>query len=157
MKPLAPLLALLSSCASLQVPKRQAVSIETEPPGAKVFYEGKHVGTTPCVVLMVPKESQFLAVHAEGHHPMMVDVDRHIAFGWLLVDLLTVPLFLVVDLMSESYWKIDDEPLVVPLVPASQMQPGLWRRPKQEKRDWREPRYYEGDGDSDRLGQQPDR
>ncbi|MBL6665011.1 MAG: PEGA domain-containing protein [Rickettsiales bacterium] len=60
MKLLTKLLAIISimfssSCAMIANDKKDSVSIESSPPGAQIYIEGKYMGNTPATINVEPK------------------------------------------------------------------------------------------------------
>lgn len=125
MKSLA-VLPLLASCALMATP-HGPVPIDSVPSGAVVLFEGKQVGTTPCVVPLERQRHPILTLRLDGYHDQRVMIEHPTVGPAAVVDLLLlIPAF--VDVACGVDYCIDPTPLLVELVPTNLPAPKVWRR-----------------------------
>jgi hypothetical protein len=74
--------AALSGCAAYQ-----NVGVESDPPGAQIYLDGKLVGTTPKQVRVSRERDHMVYLKREGYRPEPVVLEKHDAFDG--IDFLT--------------------------------------------------------------------
>jgi len=67
-----PLALLLAACASYQ-----NVAIESDPPGAEIFLDGKSVGDTPQSLRISREQPHTVYLKKEGFRPELVVLEKH--------------------------------------------------------------------------------
>lgn len=109
------LVLLFSGCASLIHGPTQMVVITSQPTGANVSVNGRHVGTTPYVTELrrsgVKTESGFadhvIGITREGYMPFMTEIDRRFD-GWFLGNILLGGLIgMAIDAANGSMYVLD--------------------------------------------------
>lgn len=107
----------LSGCATVMHTPTQAVTVRSEPPGAKVFVDDVDTGkTTPMSVrLQRVKQGTTLRVEQEGARPATIKLRRSVS-GWVAgnaVLTLLAPGGVAADYLSGSLYKLSPEAVLV--------------------------------------------
>lgn len=119
---------LLPSCASIVSHGPDLVPFTSEPSGAKVMRDGKHVGTTPCNLLFRRSEREplMLTLELDGHHAQEVTLKRSLN-GWLFGNLVFGGIIgIIIDLASGNSKYLPPRTVHVPLVATDQAPRGAF-------------------------------
>ena len=81
-------LGLLGGCALIVNGTTDSVRIESQPPGATIWVDGKAVARTPAKIYVARGHAQRISVQKDGYEPEDVVFQRHLDWGFILFDLL---------------------------------------------------------------------
>jgi hypothetical protein len=108
----------MTGCATLFAGGPDYVPVNTNPPGAWVYYNGMPVGQTPTMVHLERGRPAQIQIALEGFQPVMFMRDSQIN-GWFFANILwfytIVPW--VVDLVDGDWQRFDDTPIAIGLTP----------------------------------------
>ena len=107
------LVIVMSSCASIVAPGPDIVTVNSNPSGADVLYNGKNVGKTPVEVEVDRDASANLTLEKEGYNTVSVSPDKVIN-GWVFGNAIfgAIP-GLIVDFIFDNVTKYSVKPLNV--------------------------------------------
>lgn len=112
------------------------ISLNTNPPGAAAYVNGRYVGRTPVQVQLSTDRSHRVAFSARGYVPVQRTLVRSINVGWLLLDILWFPVGVIVDAITgkwgyfpESYISVQLQPAGHQHAPTNVPAPGQFSRP----------------------------
>ena len=109
-----------TGCAAIMTGTTQAVTVKSEPAGAKVEMDGKPVGQTPAVVTVVRGRSRVLKITKEGYEPLTVTLGTKFN-GWILGNAVFGGILgIIIDLGSGAFLWVDPEAVDVVLTPLAQ-------------------------------------
>lgn len=105
------LISVLSGCATIFSGTQTKVSVaQGNPSKAQVFLNGNFIGETP-TVFKIPKKSfggaSKIEIKAEGYKPLIVTIDKRVQAGFIVLDLLTGLVELVVDFADGAIYTAD--------------------------------------------------
>lgn len=109
----------MSSCATIVDGGPDAIPIDTIPPGAAVYLDGAHVGTTPCTIVADRSLEGEIRLELDGY---LIGHDRlqTTMNGWFLGNFILGGLIgIVVDMASGDITKFSERRRVVELTPVS--------------------------------------
>jgi outer membrane protein OmpA-like peptidoglycan-associated protein len=106
-----------SGCALLFAPKHRDVRVETDPPGAQILVDGIPAAVSPATVA-VNHDNREISLRKAGYADASCGVTSRFHWGYLVADLFSLGLFVVVDGVTNS-WTVPD-----PGYCATQLQPG---------------------------------
>ena len=109
------LIVLLSGCATLFNNKTPAVDLASTPAGAEVYVDGYYVGTTPVQVNLTVREDHVVEFRKEGHDTRTYRISRFVGFGWIVLDVLTGLVPIIIDLATGDWFMLDTEEVNVAL------------------------------------------
>lgn len=81
-----------TGCATIFQGRTQTVEVTSDPPGAKVFVNGKQMSTTPVDLMLNRKSTVTLRLEKEGYDPYEIRIKRTLS-AFLLSDLAVGALF----------------------------------------------------------------
>lgn len=100
---------MLSSCATMFTGDHDTVLIDSNPSGATVYIDGKMEGKTPLKTELKTDGSHFLRLELDGYQVGSGVIERHVKWGWQVVDLvISGGIGNVVDLIMPDGYKLDD-------------------------------------------------
>ncbi len=99
---------LFPSCALLFSGTKSPVSVQGNPAGADVYFQGNYIGQAP-VDVMVPRDanlSTYILVKKQNYQPQRFDIRSRISAGYLILDILWLPnvLPILVDFVSGAIY-----------------------------------------------------
>lgn len=102
---------ILSGCATIFSGTRAKVTVKDgNPASAKVFMNGNFIGNAP-VTFKIPKKSfgksSTIEIKADGYKPMTITIDKRVQAGFIILDLFTGVVELVVDFATGAIYKPD--------------------------------------------------
>lgn len=110
-------LVLLSGCATVMDGGPDRVNVNSSPPGANVYVDGKHVGTTPTTVALDRGQSGLIEFRKDGYETTTVYQNQQLN-GWLIGSICLGFWPLIIDVITENHQKFEDRPANVTLTPA---------------------------------------
>ena len=75
-------LLLQTGCATVFRGRAQTILVTSDPPGAKVFVNGKQMSRTPVDIRVIRKNSHIVRLEKEGYAPYEIRMKRGLS-GWL--------------------------------------------------------------------------
>lgn len=101
----------LSSCATIFSGTKSKVSVlDGNPSRASVYVNGNFVGETP-TSFKIPKKSfgksSQIEIRAQGYKPVTVTIEKRIQAGYIILDLLTGVVELIVDFATGAIYTAD--------------------------------------------------
>lgn len=103
-------LVLQTGCATILQPGPDHVPVTSIPDGAKVFLDGKEVGTTPMEVSIERDAEGVIRIEKEGYNPYTKDLDKKLA-GWSLLGSFPWAVPFLIDVMNHNQGKYSTKPL----------------------------------------------
>lgn len=102
---------LFSSCATIFSGTKAKITVEDGSPSkAQVFQNGNLIGETP-LSFQIPKKSfgkeSTIEIRAEGYKPVFVKIDKRVQAGFIVLDIFTGLLTLVVDFATGAIYTPD--------------------------------------------------
>jgi hypothetical protein len=89
-----------------------------DPPGAQVFVDGAPVGTTPTWIPLT-KQNRNIVMHANGYTDSGCVVTASVGAGWVVIDILTGFVPLIVDAITNDWQTVDQDTCAVRLSPSA--------------------------------------
>jgi hypothetical protein len=135
--------AALSGCASVVTGTSEVVKIESEPPGATVQIDGRHMGTTPRLVKLHRGGSKQVMLYKEGFEAETLEIGTKIN-GWFFGNVFLGLLPGIVDMANGSWMWIEPDAVSVTLRKKGEPRPEPLKpeapkpeekKPEEEKKD----------------------
>lgn len=101
------MIILFSGCATLLAPSTHPLSISSDPHGADVYVNGFKMGTTPVELSLKADRSYNIEFRKEGHESITRVVNTKVGAGWVVLDVLTGLVPVVIDAATGSWNKLD--------------------------------------------------
>jgi hypothetical protein len=76
-----------TGCATIFHGRMQTIEVTSDPPGARVFVNGKQMSSTPAEITVKRNSTVILRLEKKGYDPFEVKMKRGLS-GWILADLL---------------------------------------------------------------------
>lgn len=109
-------LFLLVGCGAIFTGTKQEISINSNPPGAKVTIKPTgQTGITPFTVSLEKKNQYTLLFEMEGYKPKEAFIDRNMRAGILILDILNGLVGVVVDAATGGWYKLSPTTVTVTL------------------------------------------
>ena len=103
----------LSGCATVLNNKDPEVEIISDPPAAEVYVDGNYYGRAPVRVDMTVRNDHVVVLRKEGYYDRTEQVTRFVGFGWIVLDILTGLVPLIIDMATGDWNMLETETLVV--------------------------------------------
>jgi len=103
----ASLVLLLSGCATLFKGPNERVSLSSDPKGAEVFVNDEYRGDTPLRLKLESRRSYRIEFRKEGYRPKVVNISNHIGAGWIILDVITGLVPVLIDAVTGSWYGLD--------------------------------------------------
>jgi len=115
----------LAGCATMFSDKTQTISINSNPSGALVTFNGLQIGTTPVGTLVRKRSDGVLMVQKEGYHPQTITVDTDMTGAFFLNIFwgLYFPLSSTTDVANNSAYEYSPDSFFVQLIPIGESLP----------------------------------
>lgn len=102
---------LLSGCATIFSGTKAKITVKDGTPSkAKVYRNGVYMGETP-TSFKIPKkafgEKSEIEIRAEGYKPLLIQIDKRVQAGFIVLDILTGIVELVVDFATGAIYTPD--------------------------------------------------
>ncbi len=78
---------MLAGCGTIMHGKKQAISIESQPTGARVTVDGTAIGTTPLIWPLERKNEHYIRIDLDGYESFEIALNQRIS-GWVWGNLL---------------------------------------------------------------------
>lgn len=104
---------LFSNCATIIKGKKEDVSFESKTVPVDVHIDGEFKGKTPLKVKLSAKQKYKIEFKKDGETIKVVDLDYHWGWGYFVVDLIMVVWPVAVDWLSDAWYTLDENKLVV--------------------------------------------
>ena len=108
-------LALSTGCATILKGKYQSLSVMSDPSDARVTINGSLVGKTPVVTRVNGTKEQVIEVSKEGYSTRTMIVTTSVGAGWIIADVLTGFIPLIVDVVTGDWNSLDNSNVSVSL------------------------------------------
>lgn len=99
---------LASGCAALFNNKQTNVQMNSNPVGAEVLVNGNRVGTTPMSVQLSNKDNHTVTFRMAGRNDVSCILNRKVEAGWIILDVLSGLIPIVIDAATGSWYGLDD-------------------------------------------------
>ena len=83
----------MSGCATIAHPKTSEVSINSNPEGASVFFDGNRVGKTPLTITASNKQPLTVSLKKEGYEEISKRVEVKTSTGCFVADCFLPPVY----------------------------------------------------------------
>lgn len=98
---------LMTHCAFVFKGERRDVHFNSEPNGARVFINGEFYGRTPVKLRLEPENIYVIEFRREGYEPVTRRLTNHIGAGWVILDVVTGLVPVLVDALTGSWYEFD--------------------------------------------------
>lgn len=99
----------LASCATLFKGTTEEVSFKTSQDPAEVWINGQMMGQTPMSLKLESKKTYTIEFKKEGYKPVTKTITNHVGAGWVILDVLTGLIPVVVDAATGAWYSLDQE------------------------------------------------
>jgi hypothetical protein len=108
-----------TGCATIMAPGPDQVPIQTNPPGAMVFINGRPIGQTPIIAALDRSvDVTDIRIMAQGFQP--VDIVRYkVINGWFWANFCLAIMPMVIDLVTGDVKRFDDTPIAIGMTPGN--------------------------------------
>jgi hypothetical protein len=103
------------SCATIFKGSQEYVGLQSDPSGAKVYIDGSYKGTTPIELHLESKRTYHIEFKMEGYDSETYTLTNHLGAGWVILDVLCGLIPVVVDAVTGSWYKLDQNMVGVTL------------------------------------------
>lgn len=108
----------LTSCATVFSGSKDEITVISEPEGADVIVNGVKIATTPAVLQLEKNDSHMLTVSLDGYESQSFNVSKKLGAGWLVLDILTGGVAIIVDAVTGNWNNLSPDNIAVTLTPA---------------------------------------
>ena len=98
-----------SNCATLFKGTTEEVRFSSEPQGAQVFINGALRGETPLSFKLECKKTYIIEFRKEGYKPRTYNIANHIGPGWIILDVFTGLIGIIVDASTGAWYSLDQK------------------------------------------------
>jgi len=105
----------LSNCATLFKGTKEEVNFNSNPIGAEVWIDGKMMGKTPVKFELKSKKEYVIEFKYEGYEIQTVNLTNHIGTGWIILDILTGLIPVIIDAATGAWYSFDEKNVNVTL------------------------------------------
>lgn len=107
---------LSTGCGTILAAKTKPIMVQSTPPGAEVLVNGMPSGVTPATVSVDNHKTQTITVRAPGYADGTCIVGTKIGVLWVVLDIvLTFPIGIIVDAVTNGWSEIDQSTCMVTL------------------------------------------
>lgn len=96
-----------SGCATIFSGSRDEIKLSSEPGGAKVVVDGQERGKTPLKLSLKKGKDYQVEFTKEGYEKKMVSLTYSLGAGWLILDILTGLVGILVDALTGNWNSLD--------------------------------------------------
>jgi hypothetical protein len=100
------------SCATIFKGSSENVRFESKPTGAEVWVDGYKLGTTPAVFKLESKKTYNVEFRLNGK-TKTVRLTNHMSAGYLILDILTGLVPVIIDAATGAWMKFDTNDVIV--------------------------------------------
>ena len=98
-----------ASCATLFKGNSSKVDFNSNPQGAQVYVNGNPMGETPIRVKLESKGNYAIEFRKEGFKTKTFNITNHVGAGWIILDIITGLLPVIVDAATGSWYELDQK------------------------------------------------
>lgn len=98
-----------TSCATLFGKKTHNLAVSSEPRNADVYVNGFKMGQTPVELKLKADKSYTIEFRKEGYESVTKVVNTKVGAGWIVLDVLGGGIPIIVDAVTGSWSKLDQE------------------------------------------------
>ncbi|MFC1611043.1 PEGA domain-containing protein [Myxococcota bacterium] len=109
----------LTGCATVFKGTKSDIDFYTEPAGAKVFANGRLVGTTPLETELESKQTYSIEFKKEGYQTKTLMVSNGVSAGWVILDFVLGVWPILVDGITGAWYGFDESEVHAVLEPGS--------------------------------------
>lgn len=106
---------LVSGCATILKGSSETVSFNSNPAGATVLIDGSPVGKTPTQLSLASKNSYKIEIKKDGYEPSNFILSNKVGAGWVILDVICGVVPVVIDLVTGSFYMLDQSQVNVSL------------------------------------------
>lgn len=100
---------LSSNCATLFKGTTDEVNFASDPQAAEVFVNGQSMGQTPIALTLKVNKSYTIEFRKEGYKSQTYTINNTIGAGWVILDVLTGLIGVIVDAATGAWYSLDQE------------------------------------------------
>lgn len=100
-------LFLFSSCATLFKGNSSKLDLNSEPQAAQVYVNGNLMGETPVRLKLESKGTYSIEFKKDGYKTKTVNIQNHVGAGWIVLDVLTGLVPVIIDAMTGAWYGLD--------------------------------------------------
>ena len=105
----------VSGCAALFNQNSEPVTITSQPSGAQAFVDGNPIGRTPANTKLSASDNHLILVRMKGYEDKSTILNYHVGAGWVILDILTAIIPVIIDAVTESWYELDENSVHVVL------------------------------------------
>jgi hypothetical protein len=98
-----------TSCALVFKGTKQEVVFGSDPQRAEVYVNGVRMGETPLTLKLVTRQTYAIEFRREGYKPKSVQVNNKVGAGWVVLDILTGLVPIVIDAATGAWYSLDQK------------------------------------------------
>jgi hypothetical protein len=100
-------ITLLPGCATVFKGPNEHVSLNSDPRGAEVYINDAYMGDTPLRIKLEARHGYRIEFRKEGYKPKVVTISNHIGAGWVVLDVITGLVPVLIDAVTGSWYGLD--------------------------------------------------
>jgi uncharacterized protein YceK len=98
------LIVSMTGCATILSSDSKDITFESSPPGAEIKINGVTYAKTPTTIPLDKSHSYTVEITKEGYQPFTATIKNKIGVGWVILDLISGAMPIVVDAITGD-WK----------------------------------------------------
>ena len=98
-----------SGCATIFQGSKDEINMSSEPSGAKILVNGHDVGKTPMEVTFKRGQEYYVEFVKQGYEKMGIKLSYGIGAGWIILDILSGLVGIIIDAVTENWYGFDLE------------------------------------------------
>lgn len=110
---------LVCGCGTILSGHRDKITISSKPEGATIYVDGQRVGETPKKVTLVSTSDHTVRLEKDGYEPKTATLVRKVAAGYVVLDVVTGVIPLLVDATTKGWKTLRPEGVDVEMTPES--------------------------------------
>jgi hypothetical protein len=100
---------LVGGCATIFKGNSSKIELNSNPQGAQVLVNGTAMGETPIRLKLESKKTYSIEFRKEGFKTRIVNVQNHVGAGWIVLDVITGLIPVIVDAATGSWYGLDQD------------------------------------------------
>lgn len=96
-------------CATLFKGNSSKLDVNSDPQGAQVYVNGNLMGETPVNIKLESKRTYSIEFKKEGFRTKTVNIQNHVGAGWIILDVITGLIPVIVDAATGSWYDLDQD------------------------------------------------
>lgn len=105
----------MTGCATIMKPKTTKISINSNPEGANVYFDGNRVGKTPLLTTASNRNPLMVSLKKEGYEGASKRIGVHTEGGYLVADCFLPPIYgcgwIILDMCTKNSNSLDETKL----------------------------------------------